>query len=149
MKLILKIFLLFFATCQNTMNSEGQNKSIEGEYSGTFSVTYKSYKNSSSVTQTGKISILFRDSTYSYSAVANYSSDITTYDSLSDRGYYSQNHDKILLNDMSWLRMDKSWHSSLYFEGIFDIYQTGEQVQISQENTFAKWHLIFISHMNN
>ncbi len=114
----------------------------KGAYGGTFSVTFKNYKNNSvSLSQSGTIVISFSDSAYVYSAIVNYSSDTAAYDSLGDRGRYSKLQEKIIMNDGSWLRMDALWHNSLYLLDTFAI-QTGErQMEISQNNSFADWKL--------
>ncbi len=146
-KTIFKSFLFYFLifvlpSCKNTVSPESNIAINKGEYSGTFSVTYKNYKNySSAVTQSGSISIFFNDSTYEYSAIADYSSDTLASDSLGDSGRYSINQGNIVMDDFCWLRMDDIWHNSLYFEGTFSIHKIDNILQIVQDNSFAKWNL--------
>ena len=147
MKNIINIFLLislvFILTkCNNSVSPGEQTAIKKGEYTGTFSVTFKNYKNYSvSVTQSGTISILFTDSTYKYSAIASFSSDSTASDSLGDFGSYSLVEDGIIMNDGSWLRMDPRWHNSLYLLDTFNVQKKYSKFNITQDNTFAKWDL--------
>jgi hypothetical protein len=150
----MKPILVVSIICSITFSIIGCNKSEsptepitlgKGEYRGTFSVTFKSYKNYSvPLSQSGTISISFSDSAYVYSVIANYSSDTTTNDSLGDEGRYSKSQDKIIMNDGSWMRMDPRWHNSLYLFDTFTIQGSGTQLIISQDNSFAKWQLNLI-----
>ncbi|HMN48791.1 MAG TPA: hypothetical protein PKD67_06645 [Ignavibacteriaceae bacterium] len=133
--------LLFILHCTDNLSPE-QIDFNKGKYTGTFSVIFKSYKNSDPVTQSGIISILFNDSTYSYSAVADFSSDPTAADSLADAGYFSLSQDSIVMNDVSWLLMDPIWHNSLYLFGTFKIEKIENKFHIYQDNSFAKWDLL-------
>ncbi|MDE3058100.1 MAG: hypothetical protein KGJ59_09105 [Bacteroidota bacterium] len=121
----------------------------KGEYGGTFSVTFKNYKNTStSVSQSGTIAMSFTDSTYAYSVAVNFSSDSTAYDSLDDRGRYSQLQGKIIMNDLSWWRADLIWHNSLYLKDTFAIQASEKQLAISQNNSFASWKLNIAPQIN-
>ena len=147
MKIIINIFLFFslifvFSNCNNPISPTENTILAKGTYSGTFSVTFKHYQNySKSITQSGIISILFADSTYKYSAIVSYSSESTVSDSLGDFGSYSIVNDGIRLDDGSWLRMDPSWHNSLYLFDTFNVQKKFSGFYITQDNTFAKWDL--------
>ncbi len=138
------IALMFFILhCSDNLSPE-QTEFKKGEYAGSFSLTFKSYKNSGPVTQSGIISVSFNDSTYSYSAVADFSSDTTAADSLADAGYFSLFQDSIVMNDVSWLLMDPIWHNSLYLFGTFKIEKMENKFRIYQDNSFAKWDLLLL-----
>ncbi len=133
--------LLFILHCTDNLSPE-QTEFKKGKYAGSFSVTFKSYKNLDSITQSGIIFISFNDSTYSYSAAADYSSDTTAADSLADAGYFSSFQDSIVMNDVSWLLMDPIWHNSLYLLGTFKLEGAENKFHIYQDNSFAKWDLL-------
>lgn len=133
--------MFFILHCTDNLSSE-QAEFNKGKYAGSFSVTFKSYKNSDPVIQSGIISISFNDSTYSYSAAADFSSDTTTTDSLADLGPFSLFQDNIVMNDMSWLYMDARWHNSLYLLGNFKLEIIENKFHIYQDNSFAKWDLL-------
>lgn len=151
MKNIINICLLtslvfILIKCSNSVSPSEQITIKKGAYTGTFSVIFKNYKNYSfSATQSGTISILFTDSTYTYSALVSYSSDSTAPDSFADFGSYSIGKDRIIMNDGSWLRMDPRWHNSLYLFDTFSIQQDDNKFNITQDNTFAKWDLNIVS----
>jgi hypothetical protein len=147
MKIIINIFLyislmFLLSNCSNLTSPTENIVLKKGTYSGTFSVTFKNYKNYSyPVTQTGTISILFADSIYNYSAKINYSSDSISTDSLKDFGRYSIQSNKIIINDISWWRMDPHWHNGLYLENTFNIENIDGRFRIFQDNSFAQWDL--------
>lgn len=133
--------MFFILHCTDNLSSE-QAEFNKDKYEGSFSVTFKSYKNSGPVIQSGIISISFNDSTYSYSAAADLSSDTTAADSLADAGYFSLFQDSIVMNDVSWLLMDPRWHNSLYLLGTFKLEIIENKFHIYQDNSFAKWDLL-------
>lgn len=137
---ILLQMIFLFTSCQRAAPTESI-PFTKGEYSGTFSVTFKRYHNSYPITQEGKITIIFYDSTYDYSASVDLSSNNTTSALLTDNGVYSKTEDKITMNDDSWLRMDAAWHNSLYLFDKFTVHSFFNQIEISQENNFANWKL--------
>lgn len=113
-----------------------------GEYAGTFSVTFKQYRNSQSpVMQSGGIRISFSDSTYNYEALVTHSSDSTAIDSLGDSGTYTLETPNISMDDIAWRRMGPAWYPSLYFKNTFTYQVVDKQIKISQENSFARWEL--------
>ena len=135
MKLIrnfLFVLLILIISC-NPLSQE-QNTLRKGNYSGTFAITFKK----SSITKSGDISIQFEDSTYKYFAIVNYSSDTTVYDSLSDCGSYSLSRGKLEMVDISWFLMRPGPANSLYFEDTYSINSIYNQLQISQDNSYAK-----------
>lgn len=137
---ILVLIILLFTSCNKTSTTEPISID-EREYSGTFSVTYKNYNNSSQFTQTGKLSIIFYDSTYDYSATVEYSTDTNTYSFLKDKGRYSKSEANIIMNDDSWELMMPGWNNSLYLFDTFNIKYNINKIEISQDNDFANWQL--------
>ncbi|MDO8550697.1 MAG: hypothetical protein Q7S39_11185 [Ignavibacteria bacterium] len=141
-------FVFTFTSCQKTESPTESISFTGGEYTGTFSVTFKNYQNSSPLTQNGKISIMFSDSSYNYSATVEYSSEDSTYTFLTDRGCYSNTEDKIVMNDISWKKMDPRWHNSLYLVDSFTIKIDVNQIEILQDNSFANWKLNLVLKTN-
>ncbi len=141
MKLFRLTFIVFLLIGCNKDDLPTQPSEFgKGEYTGTFSVTFKNYQNQSSpVTQSGNISITFSDSTYSYSAI-----EAKTNSTLNDVGNYLTVDAKMQMNDQSWLYMDPRWHNSLYLMDTFSIQKTNNQFVISQDNDFANWKIILI-----
>ena len=140
--LVLCLFLFLYISCNKTESPTQSSAFKKGEYSGTFSVTFKNYKNqNSSLSQSGDIAITFSDSSYSYSATVNNSSDPKADSVLADVGKFTNEGQKMSMNDQSWMYMDPRWHNSLYLFGTFEIQTTGKQLKISQENDFAIWNL--------
>ena len=143
--IVLLPFLLLLTSCNKTESPTESVSIKKGEYIGTFSVTFKNYKNNSSpLTQEGTISIMFSDSSYEYSAKADYSSNEISDTFLTDRGKYIRTEDKIIMNDISWEMMDPRWHNSLYLLDTFTIQAIGNQLEISQDNSFASWKINLI-----
>lgn len=140
---VLVLIILLFTSCDKTFLTEPTSID-KGEYSGTFSVTYKRYQNTNSLTQTGKLSIIFYDSTYDYSATVKYSTGTNTYSFLKDNGRYSKSEANIIMNDDSWEMMDPRWHNSLYLFDTFNIKYSINKIEISQDNDFANWQLNLI-----
>lgn len=133
---------LLLTSCDTTEFPTGGVSFIKGEYTGTFSVTFKNYKNTSSpLIQEGTISVMFSDSTYKYSAKAEFSSNGLADTLLTDGGMYTRNENKIIMNDVSWMTMDPGWHNSLYLLDTFAVRAIGNQLEISQENSFAIWQM--------
>ncbi|MCC6550162.1 MAG: hypothetical protein IT279_08850 [Ignavibacteriaceae bacterium] len=147
MKAIIRIIAFFpiiflFTSCDNTESPTGAVSFIRGEYTGTFSVTFKNYRNTASpLTQEGTISIMFSDSTYKYSAKADFSSNGLADTLLTDGGRFTRNENKIIMNDFSWMTMDAWWHNSLYLLDTFTVRAIGNQFEISQDNSFANWQI--------
>ncbi len=139
------LFVFIFVSCQETKFPTESISSIRGEYTGTFSVSFKNYQNSLQLTQKGKISIVFSDSSYDYSATVEYSSQDSMDSFLTDRGCYSNTEDEIIMNDISWEMMDPLWHNSLYLFDTFLFKISGNYIEILQDNSFANWRLILIS----
>lgn len=139
-KLTALIYFMLFTLISCNKNDSPTQPSVfnKGEYTGTFSVTFKNYQNqSSSFSQSGSISFTLSDSTYSYSAIVTKTDSV-----LKDVGKYSKADQKMPMNDQSWLYMDPRWHNSLYLMDTFSIQTTGSQFVISQENDFANWKII-------
>jgi hypothetical protein len=144
--IVLIPFLLLLTSCNKTESPTESVSINKGEYTGIFSVTFKNYKNNSSpLTQEGTISIIFSDSSYEYSAKADYSSSEIADTFLTDRGRYSWTENKIIMNDISWEMMDPRWHNSLYLLNTFTIQAIGNQLEISQDNSFASWKINLIT----
>lgn len=147
MKAIIRIIvfvpiILVFTSCDNTDFPNGAVSFIKGEYTGTFSVTFKDYKNTSSpLIQEGTISVMFSDSTYKYSAKAEFSSNGLADTLLTDGGRFTRNENKIIMNDFSWKTMNPGGHNSLYLLDTFAVRAIGNQLEISQENSFAIWQM--------
>ncbi|GAB6283112.1 MAG: hypothetical protein STSR0008_18680 [Ignavibacterium sp.] len=147
MKVMIKIFLFvslmfLISNCNNSTSPTDNIALTKGTYAGTFSVTFKDYQNSTStLIQTGTITIAFTDSTYTYFAVVKFSSDSTASESLEDFGSYSLKKDEIVMNDDSWLRLNKNWSNSLYLGNTFGLEYNNTAVKIFQDNSFAKWDL--------
>ena len=141
--IFLFVSLMFLLLNCNNSTSPTENLVLrKGTYSGTFSVTFKNYRNfSHSLTQTGTITVLFTDSAYTYLAIVNFSSDLTSTDSLRDNGTYYLAKNGIIMRDDSWWRMDAGWHNSLYLENTFNFDYNDIGLRISQDNAFANWNL--------
>lgn len=154
MKAIIRIIVfvpifLLFTSCDTTVFPTGAVSFIKGEYTGTFSVTFNDYKNtSSSLIQEGTISIMFSDSSYQYSAKAVFSSNGLADTMLTDKGRFTLNENKIVMNDISWMTMDAGWHNSLYLLDTFTVRTNGNTLEIFQDNSFATWH-INLTYSNN
>ena len=150
MKTIFNTFLFLliifvFSACSD-VTSPVENVTIDkGEYTGIFSVTFWHYQDYNSVvTQTGNISIAFEDTTYIYSGAVEYSSTLSSLDSIWDWGHYSIEADSIEMEDISWMLMNPLWQSSLYLKGSFNIKNNGTQIIISQSSSFADWEIVLI-----
>ncbi|GMV00285.1 MAG: hypothetical protein AMXMBFR51_30170 [Ignavibacteriota bacterium] len=147
MKSIIRIvifvpIIILLTSCDTTEFPTGAISYINGEYTGTFSVTFKNYKNTASpLTQEGTISIMFYDSTYQYSAKADFSSSGLADTLLTDGGRFTRNDNRIVMNDISWMTMDPGWHNSLYLLDTFTVHAIGNQLEITQDNSFARWQM--------
>jgi hypothetical protein len=112
----------------------------KGEYTGTFSVTFKDY-NKGPLTQSGTISFTFSDSTYAYSANVTYASDTSAFSLLNDQGRYSKIQLSLSMTDISTKIVGPNRRNSLYLDGVFSLQSVGTQFSISQDDTFATWNL--------
>lgn len=136
------ICLLSLGTCSQLTAPANDPTLGPGDYAGTFSVTFKQFRNSQrAVQQSGSILMSFSDSAYTYQAIATRSSDSTASDSLGDTGNYSLQATTISMDDVAWRRLGPLWYPSLYFRDTFTYQVVDHQIRISQENTFAKWEL--------
>jgi len=137
--------LLFLIGCkQNELPTE-PNSTLQGEYFGSFYVTFNNYHNSSErVTQTGEIAFVFKDSGYSYIGVVKDSVKDTIQFEIKDSGRFEKTGNRINMYDVSWLKMNPGWFSSLYLTGTFSITTEANCYIITQENDFAKWKINLI-----
>ena len=129
-----------FVSCNKNDSPTQPSSFNKGEYTGTYSVTFKNYLNQSySFSQSGSISLTLSDSTYSYNAIVAQTDSV-----LNDVGKYSIAAQKMTMNDQSWVYMNPGGHNSLYLMDTFSIQTTNNQFIISQENDFANWKLVLI-----
>lgn len=133
---------LLLTSCDTTEFPTGGVSFIKGEYTGTFSVRFKNYRNTASpLTQEGTISVMFYDSTYKYSAKAEFSSNGLADTLLTDGGRFTRNENKIIMNDFSWKTMNPGGHNSFYLLDTFTVRAIGNKIEISQDNSFASWQM--------
>lgn len=138
--IISQLFLLI--SCQKNNLPTEPSPFPEGEYSGSFAVTFKNYQNTKkSSTQIGKISFVFYDSSYSYTGIVKNIEGKNVDFEIKDIGKFNKIDGSINMSDDSWLRMTSRWLNSLYLAGTFSIKTKNNQYLIIQDNEFAKWEI--------
>lgn len=142
--LIVLLTALSFAACEKANNPVTPNSSVDKisqSTNGTFEVTYKDYRNSSSdVSMTGDIEFNFDKNTYSYNAVV--STDNELGQSLHDSGTYRISGNTIEMQDKAAMMMGAQWQPSLYLSGTYSYRQTDTQIIIQGDGEYGTVKLV-------
>lgn len=141
--LIVLLTALSFAACEKANNPVTPNTVDKTSQStnGTFEVTYKDYRNSSSdVSMTGDIEFNFDTNTYSYNALV--STDNELGQSLHDSGTYRISDNTIEMQDNAALMMGSQWLPSLYLSGTYSYRETDNQIIIEGDGAYGSVKLV-------
>lgn len=151
MKTVLNLFIIVvaaftFAACEkanNPVSASSVDKQVQN-YSGTFEVTYKDYKNTSQAASfSGTLNLNFSTNTYTYEGVL-VSSDNQLSQPVHDMGTYSIRGNNIEMYDNATKQMNPIWQPSLYLSGIYDYRNGNDQVTINGEGQYGTIRIVLI-----
>ena len=151
MKTVLNLFIVIlaaftFAACEkanNPVSASSVDKQVQN-YSGTFEVTFKDYKNSSRTASfSGTLNLNFSTTTYTYEGVL-VSSDNQLSQPVHDMGTYSIRANGIEMYDNATKQMNPIWQPSLYLSGIYDYRNGNDQVTINGEGQYGTIRIVLI-----
>jgi len=137
-KTIIMLILLgvsFLIDCQKENVLTSPITFIDGEFAGTFIVTFINYKNTNiPVTQRGSIKFKFNDDFYKYEGQVEHSSDNQKPFKIRDDGRYEVKNNNINMVDDANLKMQPGWLPSLYLMSDYEYSWNGKILTISGKN---------------
>lgn len=141
--LIIVLATLSFAACEKANNpvSPASIDKPAQNYSGTFEVTYKDYKNSArTVSLSGTINFDFSTDTYSYNGVV-LNTDNELSGPVHDVGTYKIRGNTIEMYDNASKQMNPAWQPSLYLSGTYD-YRRDTALTIDGEGQYGSVRIV-------
>lgn len=146
---VLTFFFLSFISCKENVSEDTipeETTFLEsGSYSGSFEVTFSSYRSSRiPATLKGQLSmeILNNGHSYSYTGIVNESTDTSSISiKLIDGGSITPLKDKLIMTDLSWIKSTAWWENSMYLIDTFNVEKIDDTFRIIRNSSFANWKI--------